>query len=209
MHGVQKKEQFFYNLFCGQIGKILGVGEYFYNWLTNYNAAEAEEQSARLCALESECDDEAHHVLWEVNKSFITPFDREDIYMIVTNMDKIVDAMEKVANSFYIYDIRSVRPLACQQAEVNLRCIRELQVMFDNLKDFKKTDVVLKQIIEVNRLENVGDNIYRDALKDLFQTESDPIAIIKWQNIYDHLEKCTDVCEVVANTVEGVVMKHA
>ena len=209
MHGVQKKEMFFYNLFCEQIGKILDVGECFFEWISNYQMDDIKEKADEFGRMENECDDLAHRVLQEVHKSFITPFDREDIYMMVNNMDKIVDAMEKTANSFYVYNITSIKPYACKQVEINLSCIRELKVMFENLKDFKKSDVVVKQIIEVNRLENQADYIYRDALKELFQTETNPVEIIKWQNIYDHLEKCTDVCEAVADTVEGVVMKHA
>ena len=81
--------------------------------------------------------------------------------------------------------------------------------MFQNLKDFKKTDRVLKQVIEVNRLENEGDSLYRQAIRELFREEKDPIEIIKWQEIYDRLEKALDTCESIADAVEGVVMKYA
>ncbi|MDO4541425.1 MAG: DUF47 family protein [Bacillota bacterium] len=209
MHGVQKKEIYFYDLFCGQCKKMLEVGEYFFDWISNYRTDNIAVKADKLSAMERECDEEAHRILREVSKSFVTPFDREDIFMIVNDMDKIVDSMEKTANSFYIYNIEVIRPYALRQAENNIHSMRELMTMFRYLKDFKKTDVVLKQIIEVNRLENVGDTLYRDALKELFQTETDPVEIIKWQNIYDHLEKCTDICESVANAIEGVIMKYA
>lgn len=210
MHGVQKKEMYFYDLFSSQISKIVEVGEFFFDWVSNYSTSDVKAKADILFDMEDACDEEAHRVLREVRKSFITPFDREDIYMMVNDMDRIVDSMEKAANSLYIYNITKISPHALKQAENNLHSIRELKVMFENLKYFKKSgNNVLQQIIEVNHLENEGDVIYREALRELFQTQTDPVEIIKWQNIYDHLEKCTDACEAVADCVEGVIMKHA
>lgn len=207
MIGVKKKENVFFDLFCEQMTKIVKVGETFYELTRNYE--DVEEKAHSLIWMESDCDQETHKIMQILNGTLITPFDREDIYMIAKNLDRIVDVLEKTANYFVIFDIKALRTPACRLAESILQSIRELDVMFQNLKDFKKTDRVLKQIIEVNRLENEGDGLYRQAIRDLFREEKDPIEIIKWQQIYDRLEKALDTCEAIADTVEGVVMKHA
>lgn len=207
MFGAKKKEHIFFDLFCEQMQKIVTAGETFYDITRNFS--ELEEKAHTLIWIESDCDKETHKITEVLNATLITPFDREDIYTITKNLDRIVDVLEKTANYFVIFDIKELRSSACRMAESILQSIRELDVMFQNLKDFKKTDRVLKQIIEVNRLENEGDSLYRQAIRDLFREEKDPVEIIKWQQIYDRLEKALDTCETIADTVEGVVMKYA
>ncbi|MEG0874197.1 MAG: DUF47 family protein [Clostridiales bacterium] len=209
MIGVQKKEGIFYELFCEQINMILETGEFFYQWILDYENQDVEKMAAIMSDKEQECDEETRKIMRQLNNSFITPFDREDIYLMIKCMDRVVDNMEKVASSFYIYSITKMEPAVFSMVEKNLTSIKGLKVMFDNLKDFKKTDMVLKQIIEVNRLENEGDHIYRHGLKQLFEDKQDGLELMKWHRIYDYLEKGLDSCEEVANVVEGVVMKHA
>ena len=207
MIGVKKKENIFFDLFCEQMKKIVDVGETFYDLTHNY--VDVEEKAHTLVWMEADCDKETHKMMGILNGTLITPFDREDIYAIIKHLDRIVDVLEKTANYFVIFDIKELRAPACRMSESICQCIRESDIMFQNLKDFKKTDRVLKQVIEVNRLENEGDSLYRQAIRELFREEKDPIEIIKWQEIYDRLEKALDTCESIADAVEGVVMKYA
>lgn len=207
MIGVKKKEDIFFDLFCEQMKKVVDVGTFFYDLVHCYE--NVEEKAHHLEWMEMDCDKLTHRFLAELNDAYITPFDREDIFAIVQRLDKVVDYMEKISSGFVIYDIKEMRPAACRVSEAMMQSLKELDVMFDNLKDFKKSDIVLKQIIEVNRLENEADHLYRQALKDLFREEKDPVELIKWQRIFDQMETAMDTCANVANVVEGVVMKHA
>ena len=160
-------------------------------------------------ALETECDKQSHKILTALNASFITPFDREDIYEITAEMDDIVDNLEEVANRFVVFGVDTLRPEAVQMGEYILRAIRELEILFKYLSEVKKNPIVKEQIVQVNLIENEGDVFYRNALKELFKNEKDPIELIKWKHLYERLETSLDSCENVANMLEGVVMKYA
>ncbi|MEG1584555.1 MAG: DUF47 family protein, partial [Anaerovorax sp.] len=117
--------------------------------------------------------------------------------------------VEEIANRFIVFNVKYIKLEAIEMSAIILKCIEELQILFDNLKDLKKNRITMDEIIEVNRLENEGDLVYRAALTELFKSEKDPIEVIKWKQIFDQLENGIDACEAVANIIEGVVMKHA
>lgn len=207
MIGVKKKENEFYLLLEEFSGKIVKAGEAFYDLVSNYE--DIENKVADVKTLETECDMQAHKILTALNASFITPFDREDIYSITKEMDDIVDSIEEVANRFIVFDVKKLKPESFSMATYIMQAIRELEVMFKHLPEAQKNSIVREQIIEVNRIENDGDILYRDALKKLFREEKDPIELIKWKHLYEQLETSLDSCENVANIVEGVIMKYA
>lgn len=207
MIGVKKKENEFYLLLEEFAGKIVKAGEAFYNLVSNYD--DIENKVSDIKTLETECDMQAHKILTALNASFITPFDREDIYSITKEMDDIVDSIEEVANRFIVFDVQILRPESFTMTTYIIQAIRELEVMFKHLSEAQKNDIVRDQIIEVNRIENDGDILYRNALKKLFREEKDPIELIKWKHLYEQLETSLDSCENVANIVEGVIMKYA
>ena len=207
MIGVKKKENEFYLLLEEFAGKIVKAGEAFYDLVSNYE--DIENKVADVKTLETECDMQAHKILTALNASFITPFDREDIYSITKEMDDIVDSIEEVANRFIVFDVNKLKPESFAMATYIMQAIRELEVMFKHLPEAQKNSIVREQIIEVNRIENDGDVLYRDAIKKLFREEKDPIELIKWKHLYEQLETSLDSCENVANIVEGVIMKYA
>lgn len=207
MIGVKKKENEFYLLLEEFAGKIVKAGEAFYDLVSNYD--DIVNKVSDIKTLETECDMQAHKILTALNASFITPFDREDIYSITKEMDDIVDSIEEVANRFIVFDVQKLRPESFTMTIYIIQAIRELEVMFKHLSEAQKNDIVREQIIEVNRIENDGDILYRNALKKLFREEKDPIDLIKWKHLYEQLETSLDSCENVANIVEGVIMKYA
>ena len=207
MIGVKRKEDEFFRLLSEFAGKIVKAGEAFLELVSSYQ--DVSDKVAGLKVLETECDMQAHKILTALNASFITPFDREDIYSITKEMDDIVDSLEEVANRFIVFDVHKLRPDCLTMAEYIMKAIRELDVLFKHLSEVKKSSIVQEQIIEVNRIENEGDLLYRKALTDLFRKEEDPIELIKWKHLYAQLETSLDSCENVANIVEGVVMKYA
>lgn len=203
----KKKEDVFFDLFNESMAKIIQAGETFQDLVHNYE--NVEDKVANMKVLETDCDMQAHKILKKLNASFITPFDREDIYDLARDMDDIVDCIEEVSNRFIVFDVKEMKPEALVMSDQIMQCIRELDVLFRHLKEIKTNSVVREQIIEVNRIENEGDIVYRRALSKLFKHEKDPIEIIKWKQLFELLEDSLDSCENVANIVEGLVMKHA
>ena len=207
MIGVKKKEDEFFQLLIEFSGKIMKSGEAFCDLINDYT--NVEEKVAGMKVMETECDMQAHKILAALRASFVTPFDREDIYEITNEMDAIVDSLEEVANRFVVFDVKELKPEAIQMTTNIMQAIRELEVLFKHLSEIKKNNIVKEQIIEINRIENEGDILYRSALAKLFREEKDPIELIKWKHLYEQLEHSVDSCEHVANIIEGVVTKYA
>lgn len=207
MFRVKKKESLFYEMLHAFCGKILTAGKAFADLVNNFE--EVDSKIAGMKVLETECDMEAHKILQKLHESSVTPFAREDIYSITKEMDDIVDSMEEVANRFLVFDIREVKPEAVVMADMVVQAIEELMMMFEHLPEMKKNSRVMDQIIEVNRIENEGDVVFRNALATLFREEKDPIELIKWKHLFEQIEESLDSCETVANIMEGVVMKYA
>lgn len=207
MFGLKKKEDVFYTLFIEYARKIEIAGEKFLDLIEHYE--NVEEKVEKIKVLETECDMYAHDILNKLNVAFITPFDREDIYNVTKQMDDIVDCIEEASNRFVVFDVKEIRKESLLMANLILQSTRELVVLFENLPDLKKNDLVKTQIIEVNRLENEGDVIYREALMKLFREDINPIELIKWKHIFEQIENSLDSCENVANIIEGVAMKYA
>jgi len=207
MPSMKKKEDVFFTLFAESAAKVVKVGEAFKDLVINYE--NVARKVAYIKELETECDVKTHSILKQLNSSFVTPLDREDIYAMAKEIDDIVDSLEEAANRFLIFEVKSMRQEAITMTEIILQSIIELDGVFNNLPDYKKSESLMDKIIEVNRLENDGDLVYREALHTLFREEKDPIELVKWKQIYEHLEESLDSCENVANMVEGVIMKYA
>lgn len=206
MISVKKKEDVFFVLFNEYIAKIKITAATFDDFINNYN--QNSDKTAVLKQLETECDGVTHKILQTLNAAFVTPFDREDIYSIAKGVDDIADIMEETANRLEIFNVQNIRPEVYKINELIMSSVDELVKLFACLHDFKKSAAIKDLIIEVNRLENEGDIVYRAALSRLFREEKDPIEIIKWKHIFELLEECLDACEDVANIIEGVVMKN-
>ncbi|ADQ04821.1 Putative phosphate transport regulator [Caldicellulosiruptor owensensis OL] len=179
------------------------------NQLLN-NLSNMQELISKLEKAENKGDDITHQVIELLNKTFITPLDREDLFAIIKEIDNIVDSLETVAHRFEIYNVNTVRPEAKILSEMIINCTKELKGVVENLKDLKNTRLVKEKIIEVNRIEDEGDIVYRNAIKKLFAENKDkPIEVIIWKEIFGFLEDTLDACEDVANVIEGVVTKNA
>ena len=204
---IKKRKNIFFTLFNEQMDKVLAAGTAFHDIVHHYEMV--NDKIANMKVLETECDMQAHKIFKTLNKSVITVFDREDIFAITREIDDIVDALEEVSNRFGVFDVEEIRPDVLKMADTALLAIKELRNVFLHLPEKKKSKALMDAIIEVNRVENDGDLIYRRALANLFRDEKDPSEIIKWKHIYEQVESAIDSCENVANLIEGVVMKYA
>ena len=184
------------------------AGEAFEDLVKNYT--NVDDKVTHLKELEIAGDNVSHRLLRELNESFITPFDREDIIAITKGLESIVDVLEKIARRFLVFNIQEIRSAVIVMTNLILSAIKELDKLVHGLKTLKKSEkTVRRAIIEINRLENEGDTIYREILQELFMVETDAIALIKWQQLYELLEDGLDACEDDANTIEAVFINDA
>lgn len=154
-------------------------------------------------------DQLTHDAIELLNKTFITPLDREDIHELISSMDDILDYIYGSADRMVLYKIPYVSDDLKVLARVLVRTVEQVCQAAIRLRDMKNSQMILAKCIEINRLENEADEAHRAAVANLFAKESDPIQIIKLKEILDHMEICTDRCEDVANVIEGIVLKNA
>ena len=166
------------------------------------------EQAKRLERLEHDGDQITHDIMARLNRTFITPIDREDIHELASAQDDILDMIEATTERIILYKVRSILPGAQQLAKVIQQQVQEIHAVVPKLRDMRH-ERILEHCIEVNRLENAGDRILRDSMSALFEGNNDPITVIKWRDLYTLLESATDKCEDVANVIEGIVLKNA
>lgn len=207
MFRITAKEEVFFDLFVETAENTCKSARMLEELMNNYVDIEARIKAIE--ETEHECDRRIHKILKLLNKSFITPIDREDIYLIAKELDNITDAIEATAHRFRMLNVKFIREDAKKLASLIVACTSELKGVMCEIKNMKKSTILEKRVIEVNRIEDEADEIYRNAITRLFVTEKDAVEVIKWKEIYEYLESTLDACEDVANIVEGVVMKHA
>ncbi len=155
---------------------------------------------------EQEGDRLTHEIVNRVNSTFVTPIDGEDIYGLATQVDDIVDHIDETADFMGLYRIEAPMEQSVALAEVLVRSCEQLAAALENLRGFKDLE---KYWIEIHRLENEGDRLYRDAVASLFANGIDPMFVIRWRDIFLRLERAIDATETAAHTLEGIVIKNA
>lgn len=163
------------------------------------------DKAHEIKEVEHQCDFLTHEIIQRLNKTFVTPIDREDIHELARALDDIMDAIDSAAALIPLYRIDVVRPGARELTRVIVQQADEVRVAVEALE--RRTGV-LERAIEINRLENEADRIHKRAIGELFDTETNPLTVLKWKEILDVLEEATDECEDVANLLENVVVKH-
>lgn len=208
MFRVTRKEEIFFDQFVGTAELICQAAQKLDYLINNFNTDELEQKISDIEDVEHACDQSIHDIMKQLNKSFITPIDREDINQIAKEMDNITDFIEATAQRFKIFNVKEMTEGAKILSRLIVVCTNELKNVMSELKDMKTSKTLIKRIIEVNRLENEGDDAFRVAITKLFNNGMDAVEVIKWKEIYEYLENSLDACEDVANIVEGVVMKN-
>jgi uncharacterized protein len=161
--------------------------------------------AAQIQDVEHDCDTITHEIIQRLNRTFVTPIDREDIHSLAKSLDDVMDAIDAASSVIRRYRVAPVRYGARELASVIVRSSDQVRMAVAALE--RKTNVH-DLAVEVNRLENEADRLHDEALRRLFEEERDAIAVIKWKEVLDFLEEATDRCEDVANVLEGVVVKH-
>ena len=167
---------------------------------------DVESRVEQLKTIEHRGDEMTHEILTRLNQTFITPFDREDIHKLASSFDDVLDYVYGAGERLVMYKITEITPAAPQLADC---IIRQSEQLCQAVAHLEKKNNVLQYCVEINRLENEADRIVRSALGQLFETETNPIALIKKKELYEVLETATDKAEDAANVIESVVVKSA
>ena len=207
MFAFTPKEDKFYEFFVQTANIAYTEAKLLLDFLNNLE--NSEENLKKLKEVEHEGDKKQHEILEQLNKTFITPIDREDIYIIAKDMDDIIDYIESTASRFVMFNVNECTEDAISLSKMIVQCCKELIVIMEELKNMKTSKHLAKRIIEVNRIEEQGDILSRKAIGDIFRRDMEVIDVIKWREIYQYLEDTLDACEDLANVIEGVVMKNA
>jgi predicted phosphate transport protein (TIGR00153 family) len=169
----------------------------------------SEDALSRMAAIEHQGDEVAHKIIDQLNKTFITPFDREDIHALASQLDDITDMVTNILNRLRVYNITVVDKNLVEFSVIIDQSVRAVARAIGGLRNHKDGQVVFEACVEVNRLENVGDTMRDHALSELFASARDPISVIKWKDIYQEAETVLDVCEDVAHVVDSIMVKQA
>jgi predicted phosphate transport protein (TIGR00153 family) len=201
------REGRFFDLFNAHAARIVEGSRELCAMIGTFSELDAHAQ--RIDAAERAADKITHECITLLHKTFITPFDRDQIHQLITGMDDILDLIQDVAESVALYDLRRVTPEAKQLAEICQMCCERVKTVVGLLTNVRDAESILKTCAEIDRLESDADRVLRAALSKLFREENDLKHVIKMRVIYDLLETVTDRCEDVANIVEGIVLENS
>jgi len=201
------KEEKFFDILEEAADNVEKAAHAFHDLVRNWSP---ESDKIKLIRdLEHEGDRMTHEVIDKLNRTFITPLDREDIHNLATELDDVVDIIQATMDRMLLYRIDRTTPQLTNMVEVLVRGTEVIGKAIKSLRDMKHTRRTLDFCIEANRLENEGDALLKAALEDLFSGQKEVLHIIKWKEVYEAAEYATDKCEDIANVIEGIIVKNA
>jgi predicted phosphate transport protein (TIGR00153 family) len=196
------RDEKFYELFREQAENILDASQKLTALLQNFE--DVEKRVTEIKFVEHKGDQLTHNLIMRLNQTFITPFDREDIYALSSALDDVLDLMDGVAGRLITYKVVAIPPGARQLSRVILH---GAQILLVAISELHKPTKILEYCRQLQQLEDDADHIKAECVAQLFENSVDPIEVIKWKEIYEVLEASTDKCEDVANVLEAVVLK--
>jgi len=201
------REEKFFDLFQASAQNVVEAAHRLKEMVDSWEHVEGSVDE--INELEHKGDTITHDIMARLHRTFITPFDREDIVQLAHSLDDIIDFIHAAADSMLLYKVSRPGPRAKELADIIVQAAEEVEKVMPQLKKHIVLSQVLKRCVEINRLENVADRVYRAAMAELFADSADLADVIKWREIYAHMESATDRCEDVADVLEGVAIKHA
>jgi len=201
------REQKFFELFEGSAQNMVKAAQKLKELVDTWE--DVGEKISEITELEHEGDTITHQIMEQLHRTFVTPFDREDIALLAHTLDDVTDFIHAAADAMFIYKVDRPGQRARELSDTIVQAATEVERAMPHLRHRAQLRQILEQCVEINRLENVADQVFRSAMGELFADTKDITQIIKWREIYEHLESATDRCEDVANVLEGVALKHA
>ena len=201
------REEKFFDLFEESVANVVKASQVLKEMINTWELVGG--RVAEITELEHEGDTITHQIMAQLHRTFVTPYDREDIALLAHTMDDVIDFIHAAADAMLIYKIEQPSQGAKELANIIVEAATEIQRAMPRLRQRAALKEIHQYCVEINRLENMGDRVFRSAMADLFDNTTDMAQIIKWREIYEHMESATDRCEDVANVLEGVALKHA
>lgn len=196
------KEEDFFLLFKRQAVLVREGCDQLHEMMQNFDRI--EDRARELKDTEHRADQVTHEVFERLNRTFITPLEREDIHALASGLDDVVDAVEAIANRLVLFRITGPTPEAVRLTSILAECGRQIEAAVENLRNMNS---LMPFTIEINRLENEADGISRQVVADLFSGRHEILDVLRWKEIYGRLESAADQCEDVANAIESIVLK--
>jgi len=168
-----------------------------------------EGRVSAITEFEHRGDTITHQIMEQLHRTFVTPFDREDMALLAHTLDDVTDFIHAAADAMLLYKVETPGQRAKELVDIIVQAAVEVERAITHLRRRNELKNVIEPCVEINRLENMADRVFRSAMAELFDDSTDIAHIIKWREIYEHMESATDRCEDVANVLEGVALKHA
>jgi uncharacterized protein len=200
------REEKFFDLFDQQVRALEEAARLFLELVQDWN--NKHPNIARLRDLEHECDMTTHEIMDRLNRTFVTPLDREDIHALAKELDDVVDIIQAISERLLLFNITKTTDDCLELAKIIEEAVANVSKAVQSIRDLKRPRRILDYCIEINRLENRGDRTSERAIGNLFDSSQDPMEVLKWKELYDSTESAIDKCEDIANIIEGIVVKH-
>jgi predicted phosphate transport protein (TIGR00153 family) len=201
------KDKLFFDAFTRHAEKSVEASKLLVQMLSDLS--KAPELSKRINDLEHEGDKITHDCVAALHQTWITPLDREEIHALITRLDDVLDAIEAASERVILFELTEATPEGQDLSRAVVASCEAVHLAVQSLRDLKQSKRLLELCVLINKHENTADLAYRTAVAKLFKSGNDPLLVMKWRDVYDHLEMATDRCEDVANIIEGVVLEHA
>lgn len=202
------KDKKFFPLFEQASNNLIEIATNLHE-AVNLPIKEREILFQKIDILEQKGEDITRQTNLELSRNFITPFDREDIYSLITSIDNVAGNLHGAASRMRLYQVDKITKSIRKLTEINLEACQNIDVAIRELRDLKKMKNITDACLRINKLENKSDNVYDKAVLDLFENETDAINIIKYKEVLSVLETATDKCKSVASVLESISVKHS
>jgi len=210
LHALLPKDDSFFILFERDAENLLTAAGVFKDLMTNRISKEERAQKIRkIEEIEHRGDEITHQIFKALGATFITPFDREDIHVLASKLDDILDFIQGAANRIVLYRVDLISPEAERLAQLVYDAVVELHKAIGHLRDLRNADAINESLVKINSMENEADDLFERAIASLFESCKDPIQLIKVKELLVSLETATDQCEDAANAIESIMVKHA
>ncbi len=203
---MSKKDNFYYDNFVESAEVSCEAAAMLRDILCNFKVETLPENRIKLHEIEHKGDDKRHEMTNVLVRAFITPLEREDILNLSQLIDDVTDCIEDILIRIYINNVKSIRPDSIEFADILIQCCGAMKEMLKEFPNFKRSKKLNELIIEINRLEELGDDMYVECMRRLHTTSTDPFETIAWREIYEFFEKCCDTCENVADIIESIAI---
>jgi len=200
------REEKFFDLFDQHVKSLEDAAKTLLGIVTDWS--DKHPGIAHLRDLEHECDITTHEIMDKLNRTFVTPIDREDIHQLAKELDDVVDIIQAVSERLLLFNVEKTTEDLIELSKTLEEAVLNVSKAVTSIRQLDRPRRILDYCIEINRLENRGDRTFEKAIGNLFHNNKDPLDVLKWKEIYETTEEAIDKCEDIANIIEGIVVKH-